>query len=79
MILSKPFPGWWEGEVIDGRARGARGLFPENYVQVEEEGRIEEIGDEKEINQVAQTLTGPAMTSPMTDSYNRRLDHARRF
>jgi len=34
MVLSKPFPGWWEGEIIEGRWVGSKGLFPENYVQI---------------------------------------------
>lgn len=86
MILSKPFPGWWEGEVIDGRARGARGLFPENYVQVEgeQEGKIEEIFDDSQTQfATSGTLTNSSLSlaasAPTSDTYNRRMNQLRRF
>lgn len=79
MILSKPFEGWWEGEIIEGRARGMRGLFPSNYVQIEEDGKIEEIGDENTTEPEA--IASPSVFNPlsMSDTYARRMQHARRF
>jgi hypothetical protein len=85
MVLSKPFPEWWEGEVIDGRARGQRGLFPKNYVQIEGEGesRIEEVGDETSqfpAQPGPNPLIASAPPTPLaSDTYSRRLGQVRRF
>lgn len=40
IVLSKPYPDWWEGEI-----QGRRGLFPANFVRINKPNKIVEIED----------------------------------
>ena len=58
LVLSKPFPGWWEGEILEGRMQGTRGLFPENYVEIDP-AKIEEVLEDSKMPALP-TPTSPA-------------------